>query len=176
MSNKEPTSELVNRLHSLRIRRGMTIQQMAEASGLPKSSLESYMRIEGARRPGVDALVSLANGLDVSIDWLVGRSNDSFSRSLTEKDYAISCFSAVLGVLNWLHEKQLDSAISIIETHSIAGVEDAEIAAKAMLTFVENISIYKDTAGEMGMHRSDLYNTIREALNKDGSEATKPSD
>lgn len=71
MVDIEAPSELVQRLHSLRVGRGLTINQMADQCGLPKSSLESYMRMSGAKRPGIDALASIASGLGVSLDWLV---------------------------------------------------------------------------------------------------------
>lgn len=86
MTNSEPVPEIVTRLHTLRARNGLTIQQMAERCGLPESSLESYMRLSGAKRPGLDALLAVANGMDVSIDWLVGRTDDSFSPKLTQRE------------------------------------------------------------------------------------------
>ena len=44
---------------------------MAYLSGLPKRTLEKYMLRDGASLPGYDALVAMAKGFGVSLDWLV---------------------------------------------------------------------------------------------------------
>lgn len=160
MADMERPSELVQRLHKLRVIRGLTIQQMAEACGLPKSSLESYMKFSGAKRPGLDALVAIADGMQVSTDWLVGRAVDSFSPKLTQKDYAMGCFSTVSGLLIWLRQQQERSEASIIEKETFAGVPDAEVAAKSMLVFVERMQMFQDNAGERGLDRGDLLDRL----------------
>ena len=120
MVDIEAPSELVNRLHGLRISRGLTIQLMAEKCGIPKSSLESYMKLSGAKRPGVDALTAIADAMDVSIDWLVGRAVDSFPPKLSQREYALACFAVVSGLINWIREKQSDSPASVVHKEDIA--------------------------------------------------------
>lgn len=173
MGDTGAPTELVQRLHKLRVGRGLTIQQMAEACDLPKSSLESYMRLDGARRPGVDALVAIADGMQVSIDWLVGRAADSFSPKLTEKDYAMACFSVVLGLINWLREKQAASEPTVIGKETIAGVPDSEVAAKSMLVFVENMALFRATSGQSGMQRGELYDALSGLLMKEQDPAAE---
>ena len=62
---------LVRRIHALAVQHGLTSTEMARRCGLPKSSLECCMRLEDAKRPGVDALLSIADAMGVLIDWIV---------------------------------------------------------------------------------------------------------
>lgn len=167
MTDMELPSELVNRLHSLRISRGLTIQQMAEKCGVPKSSLESYMKMSGAKRPGIDALIAVANGMGVSIDWLVGRSVDNHSPRLSQKDYAMACFSVVSGLIEWMREQQKASDESIFGHESVAGVSDAEVAAKSMLIFVETVQLFDNTAHVVAGDREHLFDRLRALLSKE---------
>lgn len=80
MSESSAPDMLVQRLHSLAVKHGltikeMTIKEMAQPCGVPKSSLEGYLRLKEPKRPGIDAVVSIAAAMNVSIDWLVGRSD-----------------------------------------------------------------------------------------------------
>jgi len=59
------------RLRKLRDNNGWTTAEMSYRSNLPKRSLEKYMLRDGASLPGYDALVSMAKGFGVSLDWLV---------------------------------------------------------------------------------------------------------
>lgn len=168
MTDVERPSELVQRLHRLRIERGMTIQQMAEACGVPKSTLESYMKMSGAKRPGIDGLTAIADGMQVSLDWLVGRVEDSRPPKLTQKDYALACFNVVLGVLQWLRSEHDKRGGSLFTPDSLAGIHDSEVAAKAMLVFVERLQVFENTSGTIGPDRQALFDDIRAAL--EGSE------
>jgi transcriptional regulator with XRE-family HTH domain len=172
MTDIETPSELVNRLHSVRVSKGLTIQQMAAKCGIPKSSLESYMKMTGAKRPGIDALIAIADGMTVSLDWLVGRAVDSHSTKLSQKDYAMACFSVVSSLIIWMRQEQASSPETIFSKDSIAGKSDAEIAAKSMLLFVERVGLFDDTAHAAGLDRGDLFDRLF-ALLKQEQPATK---
>ena len=75
MDDIEEPDILVQRLHQIAVRHGLNVKDVAEKCGVPKSSLERYVRLKGAKRPGIDALIMSAKGFDVSIDWLVGRTD-----------------------------------------------------------------------------------------------------
>ncbi len=67
------------RLRESRMKRKMTQQKMADRIGL---ALQSYQRYEqGDREPSLSTLVALADILDVSTDYLLGR-EDRSSRDL----------------------------------------------------------------------------------------------
>lgn len=66
------------RLRQLRMKRGHTQQSMADQLNI---ALRTYQGYEGGTRsPSFDLLVSIADLLDVSIDYLFGR--DEFLASL----------------------------------------------------------------------------------------------
>lgn len=54
--------------------RGLTQKQAAEAAGVTESMYQFYEY--GRNEPKVTALIALANYFDVSLDYLVGRSDD----------------------------------------------------------------------------------------------------
>ena len=67
-----------NRLRSARIKRGFTLQQMADKIDCP---LRHYQKFEGGQvRPTYEVLVKIADALSVPTDFLFGR--DDYLRSL----------------------------------------------------------------------------------------------
>lgn len=144
MGDNSSAREVVNRLNLLRVRYGLTIQQMAERCGLPKSSLESYMKVIGAKRPGLDALVAIADAMDVSIDWLVGRTDDSFSPKLNREEYALACFNAAVRTVWQVREIERKRAGSS-EPVEEPSEELYTIAARAMHDFTEAIRLFQQS-------------------------------
>lgn len=65
------TVEFSRRLRHLRNINDWTVQEMAEMTGVPKRTLDNYMQKKNAPQPGLDALVKIASGLGVSLDWLL---------------------------------------------------------------------------------------------------------
>ena len=57
------------RLDLIREERGISKAEMARLCGLPPRTLENYFK---GHKPGIDALMALSIGLDVSVDWLLG--------------------------------------------------------------------------------------------------------
>lgn len=65
--------DYAGRLKKIRLKMDLKQTEVAAAAGL---SLRTYQRYEyGQRQPTADVLVALANFYDVSIDYLVGRTN-----------------------------------------------------------------------------------------------------
>lgn len=61
------------RLQSCRERRRISRRTLSELCGLSKNVVAMYER--GERLPSLDVAVRLADLLDVSLDWLCGRSS-----------------------------------------------------------------------------------------------------
>lgn len=61
------------RLKELRENKGITQKQLSEETGMSFQSISFYEH--GEREPGVKVLISLADYFNVSIDYLVGRSD-----------------------------------------------------------------------------------------------------
>ncbi|MGB0661356.1 MAG: helix-turn-helix domain-containing protein [Mangrovicoccus sp.] len=66
-----PIGDIAARLRQIQKVRNWTVQQMADAVGMPKRSLENYMRLNDAQKPGIEAAARLSSALGVSLDWLV---------------------------------------------------------------------------------------------------------
>lgn len=64
--------------------RGLTQAQLAEKTGLPSTSISHFENPEGTRKPSFDNLRRLANALDVTTDYLLGRSNDHVGMPVAE--------------------------------------------------------------------------------------------
>jgi|GEM_PF-5765075 len=58
----------------LKDERGLTAQDMADQTGIPKRTLEKYMLKSGAASPGIDAIKAVCKAFGTSADWLIGLS------------------------------------------------------------------------------------------------------
>lgn len=67
----DPISE---RIKLLRIQHNVTQKQLAESIKVQPASVQRFEY--GTVRPSLDKLIALADLFDVSLDYLVGRSND----------------------------------------------------------------------------------------------------
>ena len=63
-----------DRLSALKQSSGATLSQLAEAAGISPRAIKYYA--SGEREPTMSTLIALADYFDVSIDYLVGRSDD----------------------------------------------------------------------------------------------------
>lgn len=61
-------------LKDIRKSRGITQKQLAHAIGASESGIQNYEL--GTRKPTYDMLIALADYFNVSLDYLVGRSDD----------------------------------------------------------------------------------------------------
>ncbi len=67
-------SNLPERMLSLRKSRGLKQETAAQSSGIPVRSFRRYEN--GEQEPGLTAIWKLADFYEVSIDYLVGRSDE----------------------------------------------------------------------------------------------------
>lgn len=67
-------TEFANRLNLLRKEKGVRAEDIAEFLNLKKRIVFSYERNEA--KPSYDKLIRLADYFDVSLDYLVGRSEE----------------------------------------------------------------------------------------------------
>ncbi len=67
-------SKFSSRLKEVRVSGGKKQREVAEYLGI---QLRSYQAYEGGdREPDIDALIALADFLDVSLDYLMGRTDE----------------------------------------------------------------------------------------------------
>jgi transcriptional regulator with XRE-family HTH domain len=93
-----------DRLQSARDKRDISQQELARRAGLPASSISHFEG--GGRKPSVDNLRRLANALDVSADFLLGR---------TEGMQAVSAATRIQADLDRLNAYDLKIAESFIK-------------------------------------------------------------
>lgn len=67
--------------------RGLTQAQLAEKAGLPTTSISHFENPEGTRKPSFDNLRRLANALEVTTDYLLGRSDDHVGITVDDRLY-----------------------------------------------------------------------------------------
>ena len=90
MSEVASSDGLAGRLRRLQHLHDWTIKEMAGKSGLPKRSLENYMRKELPQLPGLEAIIKMSQGFDVSLDWLLlGQEQHKSFQSLMAKHCAL---------------------------------------------------------------------------------------
>ena len=65
-------------LKSLRLSKGITQKQLAESTGTSERGIQNYEL--GIRKATYDILIALADYFNVSLDYLVGRSDDPSRR------------------------------------------------------------------------------------------------
>ena len=71
-------NELANQFKKVRIEKGLTQKQVADGIGIAE---QAYQRYEYGRTvPSALVLIALADYFDVSLDYLVGRSDDPTRR------------------------------------------------------------------------------------------------
>ena len=84
MSKTEKHNRFAERLREARIKRGITQQAAADMFML---SLRGYCRWEsGEREPSLDAILMIAHDFDVSLDWLLGRTDVDVFDERNRKD------------------------------------------------------------------------------------------
>ena len=66
--------DYADRIVDLRRSRGLTQKELADSTSLSEIGVQSYERRR--RKPAHDALISLADFFDVSLDYLVGRTDN----------------------------------------------------------------------------------------------------
>ena len=64
----------LNRMKSLREEKGLTMKDVANCVGLPYTTYVNYEK--GAREPSSETLIKIAKFFDVSVDYLIGRTDE----------------------------------------------------------------------------------------------------
>ena len=144
MSENARTDVLVQRLHGLAVQHALTIKDMAQRCGVPKSSLEGYMRLKAAKRPGVDALVAIADAMGVSIDWLVDRSDSREVGEAERRRIAIAMFRFMVEILKDIEEAQADEAAPVVKDGKVGLRTIEDFAERVMLQFVIKERLFAD--------------------------------
>lgn len=138
------------RLRLLKDQNGFTSQTMADAIGMSRRTLESYMRRENAPLPGIEALRQFAS-LGVSLDWLV--CGENWAEIQAAMIVRVSAERASLAVFtNYLQAKDAGQTLPQPEFLALeVGTQAAQIAsnyAKLGTTAVQMAVLLKQTEAQ----------------------------
>ena len=89
-----------NRLKELRSAVGLNQSEMAEKLGVSVSSYQKYEREKNSIMPSIEVLIKIAEFFKVSVDYLLGRENQSESDNITSKDSIREHLNAILNILD----------------------------------------------------------------------------
>ena len=132
-----------DRLRSLRKENNITQQELANKFFITKSAVSKYEN--GVNTPENKLLQELANYFNVSVDYLLGRSdNRKFTESFSPSDEQLQIKESLLNALikeKNFNEKSLIKAFSIIEAFSKKGVNIDDISTDKINQAIDILSI-----------------------------------
>ena len=148
-----PKEGIDARLRRLQAEHGWSLQQVADRTGLSKSSVQNYTRKNDPQKPGVDAIIALANGLDVSTDWLLGISNTRDRSGPSGHQLSLVELAAKLVI------EQFIAHLNVTNTH-LKDVEGFTLFPKGMLFGVGPEALAADYAYRVMKLFSDLQSGL----------------
>lgn len=114
--------KVTERLELLRNNGGFTIAEMARMSGLHKRSMENYFR---GHKPSYDALIAMAKGFKVPVDWLCGF--ESPTGEHVEKIVHEAAFENIYSLLRSIRMYQRDG-VTVFSNGNVFGIPLEEYA------------------------------------------------
>lgn len=87
-----PKNLFPQRLQALRERRGLSQEELAKRAGLQATAISHFET--GTRKPSFDNLRRLADALEATVDYLMGRTNDP-AAVVTEGDQLFRDFQSL---------------------------------------------------------------------------------
>lgn len=139
---------LAERLRQVRSKRQLTIQEMSDMVGIPKSSLESYMRTKEPKKPGLEALVAISTGMGVSTDWLVGRSETADFDATTKRQFAVAVYDVTQRALRSLRRRLDDRTEGQLGDDDTDTQTYQDIACVALLNFARSTNLFQNADDE----------------------------
>ena len=103
------------RLHTLRTEKKITLRELANALNMSYSALGNYER--GVREPSIDIIKKIADFFDVSVEYILGLSDDRFRITTYDVLYGAS-FSTqrkLANMIDSLSDEERFAVISYIE-------------------------------------------------------------
>lgn len=93
------------------------------------------MRLRGAKRPGIDAIIAIATSMEVSVDWLVGLSNSPLVSDQERPTVSLAVYKLLMRVLRDIEKAQLKASEPLIRDGKIGPRELDDYAIRMMLFF-----------------------------------------
>ena len=100
------------------------------------------MRLKDAKRPGIDAIVAIADAMAGSIDWLCGRSDGQQLGEEERKRAAPGMFRQMLVTLHNIEEAQSHQSDPILEDAMVGCRPIPDYAVRGMLHFLSKENLF----------------------------------
>lgn len=129
---------IVDRIKKLAKERGISLSKVEEDCGLAANSIYTWTK----RTPGIDKIKAVADYFDVSVDYLIGRSDKKHYYDLSEKeekDLAVLAQKMLDGTteeaeVNFEGEPMTEEAKANLRTAILTALEINKRAAKKSFT------------------------------------------
>lgn len=138
----------IENIYALAKKKGLKIGEMEEKAGVSKGYLSRINKEDSTANPPIDLLVSIADQLDVSVDFLIGYANSDLSEN---EDFI---FKYVDKLLKKTNEGKLEW---IIQSRSILTVENGDPVDNPLIDVMPNYSDEFDTKYLEHVFKSHLY-------------------
>ena len=158
-----------DRLRAIRLERGLTQQQLADAIGVTKSTMAKYDR--GALEPNLTNVCRIADALNVSLDYLVygKKPIETVLRSLIDliEDRVISNNNGQLKVDNPIYSKFFEQIFTAFSEFDNTDEEDDT----AIYRYDEAVEkIIQNTMSEVEQTYYPIRHRMKEINEKNGKE------
>ncbi len=98
-------------IKEMRLKKGLTQKQFADSIGITGASVMNYEK--GVKLPPLDTILKMSKVLEVSLDWICGRDNDTLMNPpKTYADILRGLVMATRGVRSSIYESEYDNAES----------------------------------------------------------------
>ena len=138
--NDEDKELLRSRLKERRLFLGMTYQQLADKTGISKSSLQRYEN-GGIKNLSYDKIYKLAEALEVSVQYFADLSNDYTGEIVPIETQSISRFSKS----NYMYNIKLERRSEPVKGADKSQLKTALAKANDILGVENNKNIYRRT-------------------------------
>lgn len=98
------------RIALLRTEAGLTQEELADKIGISRASLSHYEK--NRREADYNTLIRFADFFDVSVDYIIGRTNNPISRYLTKTELAAFIHENVEDIQIRVRGKEMTGALS----------------------------------------------------------------
>ena len=105
--------DIAKQLQYIKKTNNLTQQKMAELTGITQSTMSDWLN--GKANPTITNLINLANNLNVSLDYLIGRENEDGTIFIMGNKLSKS-ENKLLDMVRQLHDDDKDTIYKLIES------------------------------------------------------------
>ena len=105
--------DIAKQLQYIKKTNNLTQQKMAELTGITQSTMSDWLN--GKASPTITNLINLANNLNISLDYLIGRENEDGTIFVMGNELSKS-ENKLLDMVRQLHDDDKDTIYKLVES------------------------------------------------------------